>query len=72
MKANTEFRKDLIIPYLGLLIENGQQEEFDKYFPEVRDYLASYVNDKVDLERLNTVKSILSYGERTNNVTMQR
>lgn len=72
MKVNPEFRKQLIIPYLGLLAKKDELEEFRKFLPQIEDYLSPYINETTDLERLSMIRSIISYSEKNLNMTMQR
>lgn len=72
MKNNENFREQLIIPYLGLLAKNDNVEEFKKYYLSVEQYLTSYVKEINDLEKLNVLKSVISYAEKNMKMTVQR
>lgn len=72
MKNNVNFREQLIIPYLGLLAENDNVEEFKKYYLSAEQYLTSYVKEINDLEKLNVLKSVISYAEKNMKMTVQR
>ncbi len=64
MKTNEHFREDLLLNYLGFLINSDNKEEFMKYYPSIEPYMVGLASNSVNTSVLSKVGEIIAFRQK--------
>lgn len=61
MKVNENYRKDLMVAYLVLLVQTDNKSAFLEYYEKVEEYLVSLAETSKDAHVLQNIQQILAF-----------
>ncbi|HAB67611.1 MAG TPA: hypothetical protein DCE23_09625 [Firmicutes bacterium] len=61
MKNNNNFRDNLLIDYLDLLVKSNNRDEFVKVYESIATKMRDLIKSAEDIQFLNKINGILAY-----------